>query len=228
MMSSGKLAIPVLFVGTAALLLAGCTVALPGPVTLEEAGTAVTDPAGALWVARDRGCSSVAGAGADQACAVLTLLYHDGTVLQADYGQGGPRQVEGVAHDEGARSGLTFVYADDDAAFRDEITAAWTAMHGAAPDLVRVHDVRAYRIAPTEREGVLRVVDAALAKATPLPPPTFDCQDCAAPRYWAFGAPQEFSAQAFGSPGPEDSGWVLIEGQMQRLQAWLDGTAASA
>lgn len=205
---------------TLVLLLAGCTAQLPDPATPEDPGHPWTETGGDLWVARDLPCGF--GSGAEEGCATLTLLYRDGSILEATYGQGGPRHVEGLPNPEGNRSGLTFADLGQDEAFRDEVTAAWTAMHGAAPDLVRVHHVRALRLDPGEREDVLRVVQHAVDQAKPLGEPTFDCEDCSAPVYWTFGSPQVHAEQRFGHPHPDDAAWLLLEDQMVALEAWLD------
>jgi hypothetical protein len=202
------------------VLLAGCAVALPDPATPDEAGHPWTETSADLWVARDLPCGF--GSGAEEACATLTLLYRDGSVLRAAYGQGGPAQVEGYPRDEGNRSGLTFAVAEEDAAFRDEIGQAWAAMHGEAPDRVRVNGVSALRLDPGEREDVLRVVEHAVQQADRLGEPTFDCEDCSAPVYWTFGSPRELADQRFGSPAPKQDAWVLLEDQMQALHEWLD------
>lgn len=204
------------------MLLAGCAVALPEHATPEDPGHPWTDTDAELWVARARPCGFGPG-GADEGCATLTLLYRDGSVLAAQYGQGGPRHVEGLPNPEGNRSGLTFANAHEDAAYRDEITAAWTAMHGSAPDLVRVHTVHALRLDPGEREDVLRVVQHAVDQAKPLGEPSFDCEDCVAPTYWTFGAPQALATQRFGNPPPADEAWRLLEQQVLALHVWLDG-----
>ena len=207
-----------------AVLLAGCAVQLPDAAEPEDAGHPWTETTADLWVARDLPCGF--GSGADEACATLTLLYRDGSVLKALYGRGGPRQVEGYPQAEGNRSGLTFVDATEDAAFRDEITDAWTAMQGSAPDLVRVNGVRAWRLDPGEREDILRVVEHAVDQAVPLGEPTFDCQDCSAPVYWTFGAPQALTGQRFGQPYPSDTAWRLLDRQMLALHDWLEGSPA--
>lgn len=209
-----------MFAALLVVALTGCMVQLPDADHPEDPGHPWTDTNADLWVARDLPCGF--GSGAEEGCATLTLLYRDGSVLKAAYGQGGPRQVEGVPRDEGNRSGLTFANAAEDAAFRDEVTAAWTAMQGAAPDVVRVHQVRAWRLDPTEREDVLRVVTHAVEQAKPLPEPTYDCDDCSAPVYWAFGSPRELERQAFGSPAPDDAAWTLLEDQMLALHEWLE------
>lgn len=213
--------IPALLVA-AATLLAGCAVALPDAAQPKDPGHAWTETEAEAWVVRARPCG-FGPSGADEGCATLTLLYRDGSVLKAQYGQGGPRHVEGLPNPEGNRSGLTFADADEDAAYRDELTAAWTAMYGSAPDLVRVHAVHALRLDPGEREDVLRVVQHAVDQAKPLGEPSFDCEDCVAPTYWTFGTPQQLAAQAFGSPPPADKAWRLLEEQMLALHEWLDG-----
>lgn len=214
------------FLATAAVLLAalslsGCAVQLPEAATPEKPGFAWEDAEGGLWVVRIVPCSFGLGT-AEEACNEAMALYRDGAVLRFQYGEGGPDQVEGKPHDEGARAGLTFEDAAADAAHRDEVEAVWKATHGgAAPDHVRVHVLEALRIQPSEREDTLRVVDLALQQAEPLPEPTFDCEDCTAPVYWSFGAPQVFAEQRFGSPPPGSDAWALIEDQMSALRAWL-------
>lgn len=211
---------PAAGLAASALILAGCMVQLPQADHPEDPGHPWSDAEGPLWIARDLPCGL--GHGAEEGCATLTLFFRDGAILHATYGEGGPRQVEGLPREEGNRSGLTFANAQEDADFRDEVTDAWTAMHGAAPDLVRVHTVRALRLDPTEREDVLRVFEHAVDQATPLPEATFDCQDCSAPIYWTFGEPQRLQAEAFGSPPPDSDAWRLLEDQMQALLSWMD------
>ncbi len=216
-MSRAALAAPLLLLALAA---SGCAVQLPGAAVPEKPGFPWTDADGELWVVRIVPCGFGAGT-AEEACNEVMALYRDGSVLRAEYGEGGPDQVEGKPREEGARAGLTFADPDAEAAHADELQAIWAATHADAPDHVRVHTVEALRIDPTEREDSLRVVDLALQQATPLPEPTFDCQDCSAPVYWTFGSPQALAQQRFGSPPPGSDAWTLLEDQMAELRAWL-------
>lgn len=202
--------------------LAGCTVSLPQPAVPEKPGFPWADADGDLWVVRLVPCSFGIGT-AEEACNDLTALYRDGSILHITYGEGGPDQVEGVPHDEGDRRGLTFASADLGTEHADEIMAIWQATRGADPDHVRVHALQALRIDPTEREDALRVVDLALQQAKPLPDATFDCQDCTAPVYWAFGSPKALAQQRFGSPPPGSDAWTLVEDQMATLRLWTAG-----
>ena len=210
----------------AATALSGCTVALPEATTPEKPGHAWADAEGGLWVVRLLPCSHGIGT-AEEACNQLTALYRDGAILHIAYGEGGPDQVEGMHPVDGDRRGLTFASPGLGADHRDEIEAIWQATRGGAPDHVRVHTLAALRIDPTEREDSLRVVDLALQQASALPDATFDCQDCAAPVYWAFGNPQAFSEQRFGSPPPGSDAWALIEDQMAALLEWLQHQPAA-
>ena len=214
---------------TLAVLLAGCglPVALPEAQTPKEPGHPWTDPDGALWVARKSACSDC-GSGADQGNLGLTLLYRDGSVLHAVYGEGGPEQVEGYPAAEGNRRGLTFVFPDEHEPYRDELTEAWTVMTGAEPDRVRVHQLHALALDPSEREDQLRVVEHALRSTETLAaqgPPADDpglTEDGILVAYWTLGRPQEFRGP-HGGVAP-DEGWTLLERQMFALRDWVTGT----
>jgi hypothetical protein len=215
------------------LLLAGCTVALPDAAVPEKPGFPWTDAEAELWVARDAGCGEC-DHGTESATRDLTLLYRDGAVLHAQYGEGGQEQLEGYPPADGDRRGLTFAFPAEQEPYRDDITQAWTAMHGEAPNLVRVHTVQAYRIDPTEREDILRVVEHAVDQSSDLGgtfqkecPADAACSDGLGVTFYTFGAPQATQAhQEIG--GQADAAWRLLEDQVIALHAWLDEQDAAS
>lgn len=216
---------------TLALLLAGCSAQLPDPATPEKPGHPWTDTTAGLWVARQTSCGECGDATTESASFELTLLYRDGAVLHARFGEGGQRHLESYPADEGNRSGLTFAFPAEHEDYRDEITAAWKALNGEEPDLVRVHEVTALRIDPSEREDVLRVVEHAvdrtkdLEQAFPQDCAAGDaCLDGAQVRFGAWGAPHAAKATPDATLGQDaDAGWRLLEEQVLLLHAWLDG-----
>lgn len=211
-----------------ASVLAGCTIALPAVVAPEEPGQPWTQTEATLWVVRQTTCGECAH-NTEAADFDLTLLYRDGSVLRARFGEGGQAQIEGRPQQEGDRRGLTFAEPGLATDFRDEVLAAWRAMNDEEPDVVRVYEVQAMRIGADEREGVLRVVDHALDQTADLrqsfpqecQPEAF-CFDGIEVRYGAWGKPQEAKApRGMASVLGPDDGWRLLEDQMLALHDWL-------
>ena len=211
-----------------AAVLAGCTaqVQLPDAAVPEKQGHPWTDTDAPLWVARLGGCGECE-VGTESASLTLTLLHRDGAVLHATYGQGGQEQIEGYPAAEGNRRGLTFAFPAEHEVYRDEITAAWTAIHGEAPHLVRVHAVQALRIDPTEVEDVLRVIEHAVGQSANLGATYDDCIGTECPTdgphsaYVTFGAPKAVAVRET-SPGLPDDAWHLLHEQFAELQSWLE------
>lgn len=224
------LARPLASFSLAALLLAGCTAALPDPATPDKPGHAWTDTDAELWVAHRDECTHC-GAGTESPGHNLTLLYRDGSVLFATYGQGGPDRLEGVPAQEGDRRGLTFVFPDEHGAYRDELEEAFTQMDGQAPNVVRVHAVHALRLDPSEREDVLRVVEHALRNGKDFGKAGDSCSDprrdhtCVendATRIYAWGRPKEVTThEERDLADRQDAGWHLLDEQMELLHGWL-------
>jgi hypothetical protein len=224
-------AAPAFAAGLAALLavlLAGCAVQLPDAYTPEKPGLAWEEPEGDLWLARRSHCIDCGGT-TESATEHLTLLYRDGSVLHVVHGEGGQRQLEGYPAADGNRSGLTFAFPEHER-FRAQVDAAWRAMTGAAPDLVRVHEVAAALVDPGERETVLRVVEHALRQTDDLAVAgTTGCSGdtCAdgarSVAFFAWGRPQESAGERTqaGPAADRDAGWRLLERQVLALQAWL-------
>ena len=212
------------------ILVAGCAAQLPDSKVPEDAGHPWTDTEAELWVARQTTCGECGDATTESASFELTLLYRDGAVLHASFGEGGQRQLEGYPADEGNRSGLTFAFPVEHEDYRDEIIDAWRALNGEDPDLVRIHEVAALRLDPSEREDVLRVVEHAVDQSNDLdqgfPQGCADddaCTDGTQVRYGAWGSPQEAKAPLDAKGQDPDKAWRLLEDQVMLLHAWLDG-----
>lgn len=211
----------------AAILVAGCAVQLPAPFAPEKPGLAWDEPEGDLWLARQSHCIDCAGT--ESPTEHLSLLYRDGSVLHVVYGQGGQRQIEGVPRDEGNRSGLTFAVAEHER-FRAQVVDAWQRMSGHGPDLVRVHEVAAALVDPTEREAVLRVVTHGLQQTDDLDiAATTGCEghECEPGArsvvLHAWGHPKESAGDRVQAAprGQHDAAWRLLDEQVLELQGWL-------